>query len=181
MSIIIKGHVKGDIIAEGGVKNETHYHYGDEHKIERPTQTNETHVAATETVLNATSSPSRQNIEDGLMSLIDKGEWKNGASVESVKAVMQEMLAETDVIWRLLERGKQDRLRVVWQNLIGYFADRRLLPTNIGSPALNKMFFGNTNNYSNIDKGRPSKGLMTADFESVAKLLDSRLDKLKEA
>lgn len=30
MSIIIKGDVKGDIISDGGVKNETHYHYGSE-------------------------------------------------------------------------------------------------------------------------------------------------------
>lgn len=30
MSIIIKGDVKGDIISDGGVKNETHYHYGGE-------------------------------------------------------------------------------------------------------------------------------------------------------
>ena len=30
MAIIIRGDVKGDVIGEGGVKNETHYHYGKE-------------------------------------------------------------------------------------------------------------------------------------------------------
>ena len=27
MAIIIKGNVQGDVISDGGVKNETHYHY----------------------------------------------------------------------------------------------------------------------------------------------------------
>ena len=30
MGIIINGDVKGDVIGEGGVKNETHYHHGNE-------------------------------------------------------------------------------------------------------------------------------------------------------
>lgn len=184
MAIIIKGDVKGDIIAEGGVKNETHYHYGDEQRVERKTQRSETHVAAAElcaaNVLNATLSPSRQNIIDGLMALIDKGEWTGGASAEMIKDVVQDALGRSSAMWQLLERGRGDRLRVVWQNLIGYFADRRLLPVNIGSPALNKMFFGDDNGYSNIDKGRPSRGLMTADFEDVARLLDAHFDGMKQ-
>ena len=32
MAIIIKGDVHGDVISDGGVKNETHYHYGNEHR-----------------------------------------------------------------------------------------------------------------------------------------------------
>ena len=34
MGIIIKGDVKGDVIGDGGVKNETHYHYGNEPQVD---------------------------------------------------------------------------------------------------------------------------------------------------
>ena len=34
MAVIIKGDVHGDVISDGGVKNETHYHYGHEHRVE---------------------------------------------------------------------------------------------------------------------------------------------------
>lgn len=34
MAIIIKGDVHGDVISDGGVKNETHYHFGDKHYLE---------------------------------------------------------------------------------------------------------------------------------------------------
>ena len=34
MAIIIKGDVHGDVIGDGGVKNETHYHYGNEQRVE---------------------------------------------------------------------------------------------------------------------------------------------------
>ena len=47
----------------------------------------------------------------------------------------------------------------------------------MGAPALNKMFFGDETGYTNIDKGRPSKELMTADFESLVPLLDAYVPK----
>jgi hypothetical protein len=47
-----------------------------------------------------------------------------------------------------------------------------------GSPALNKDFFGDDKGYTNIDKGRPNKGLMTPDFESIIPLLDAYVPKL---
>lgn len=123
-------------------------------------------------------SPSRQSIVAGLMNLIDKGAWNSGVSAEEIKVLMQEVLGQSEMLWQLLERGRGDRLRIVWQNLTGYFMDRQLLPANVGAPALNRMFFGDTNNYSNIDKGRPSKGLMTADFESVVALLDQHIARM---
>ena len=125
-------------------------------------------------------SASRQEILNQLLDLADKGDWTKGVTAEDVKQMLQQVLEQSDVMWQLLERGRGDRLRVVWQNLIGYFVDRRLLPTSIGAPALNKMFFGDDTGYTNIDKGRPSKGLMTADFESLVPLLDKyvpRMDK----
>ena len=47
----------------------------------------------------------------------------------------------------------------------------------LGSPALNKDFFGDDKGYTNIDKGRPSRGLMTADFEHIIPLLDAYVPK----
>lgn len=95
---------------------------------------------------------------------------ENGTSA-SLDASRQE-------IQKQLEKGRGDRVKIVWQNLIGYFVDRKLLPSTIGAPALNKMFFGDDNGYTNIDKGRPSKGLMTADFKSLVPLLDDYLPRV---
>jgi hypothetical protein len=83
----------------------------------------------------------------------------------------------SEVLWHLLESGRGDRVKIVWQNLVGYLDDKKLFRLK-GSPALNKDFFGDDKGYTNIDKGRPSKGLMTADFESVIPLLDAYVPKL---
>ena len=100
------------------------------------------------------------------------------SGIKDIKTVMQQVLQESETLWQLLEKGRGDRVRIVWQNLIGYFVDRKLLPSTIGAPALNKMFFGDDKGYTNIDKGRPSKGLMTADFESLLPLLDTYVPKV---
>ena len=142
-------------------------------------QTSQTEVSTTRETVSPLSA-SRQAILDELLALADKGEWTRGVTGDDIKAMLRQVLEQSDVMWQLLERGRGDRLRVVWQNLTGYFVDRRLLPTSIGAPALNKMFFGDDNGYTNIDKGRPSKGLMTADFGSLVPLLDKyvpRVDK----
>lgn len=121
---------------------------------------------------------SRKEIEDQLLALADKGEWLNGVTADAVKTMMKQVLQESETLWQLLEKGRGDRVRIVWQNLIGYFVDRKLLPSTIGAPALNKLFFGDDKGYTNIDKGRPSKGLMTADFESLVPLLDAYVPKV---
>lgn len=129
----------------------------------------------------------RQSILDRLLDLADKGDWLTSA--DDVKAMLKTLLSQSETslkgdevgisekLWKLLENGRGDRVKIVWQNLIGYFADRKLLPSTMGAPALNKMFFGDEAGYTNIDKGRPSKGLMTADFESLVPLLDAFLPK----
>ena len=38
MAIIIKGNVQGDVISDGGVKNETHYHYSNRHVSNQDTE-----------------------------------------------------------------------------------------------------------------------------------------------
>lgn len=193
MAIIIKGNVQGDVISDGGVKNETHHHYGAEHRVETR-EMQETHVKKTPqsvtNVLSITLSASRQSILDQLLNLADKGEWAKGVTDDELKAMLKAVLGQSETpltgnesnlseaLWQLLENGRGERVKIVWQNLIGYFVDRKLLPSTIGAPAMNKMFFGDDKGYTNIDKGRPSKGLMTAEFESLLPLLDAYVPKV---
>ena len=129
-------------------------------------------------------SVNRQAILDQLLDLTDKGDWVNGITSENVKAMLEAVLGvsetllsgkeaeQSETLWHLLENGRGDRVKVIWQNLVGYLDDKKLFRQK-GSPALNKDFFGDDKGYTNIDKGRPSKGLMTADFESIMPLLDA--------
>ena len=198
MAVIIKGDVHGDVISDGGVKNETHYHYADEHRMESNIKKQDIQQNANNT-LNAvpntqdvTLTSNRQFIFDQMLDLADKGEWAKGVTADDLKAMLKVVLGQgktpltgneaelSETLWHLLEKGRGDRAKIVWQNILGYFADRHLLPASMGAPALNKMFFGDETGYTNIDKGRPSKGLMTADFESLLPLLDTYVPKVGE-
>ena len=129
-------------------------------------------------------STPRQSILDQLLNLADKGDWVNGITSEDVKAMLKIVLGQgetplsvketehSEILWRLLESGRGDRVKIVWQNIVGYLDDKKLFRQK-GSPALNKDFFGDDKGYTNIDKGRPNKGLMTADFERIIPLLDA--------
>ena len=130
-----------------------------------------------------TLSANRQSILDQLQDYADQGDWANGITSENVKAMLKAVLGvdenlsaqeaeQSETLWHLLENGRGDRVKIVWQNMVGYLDDRKLFRLK-GSPALNKDFFGDDKGYTNIDKGRPSKGLMTADFESIIPLLDA--------
>ena len=177
MAIIIKGNVHGDVIGDGGVKNETHYHY------DQKTNNTANVVSNTQQVVNIALTPLRQSILDQLQDYADKGDWVNGITAENVKAMLKAVLGvdenlsaqeaeQSETLWHLLESGRGDRVKIVWQNMVGYLDDKKLFRLK-GSPALNKDFFGDDKGYTNIDKGRPSKGLMTADFESIIPLLDA--------
>ena len=131
-----------------------------------------------------TQSTARQTILEQLLALAGKGDWGNGITSDSVKQMLRSVLGQgetpltgkeaeqSETLWHLLENGRGDRVTIVWQNLVGYLDDKKLFRLK-GSPALNKDFFGDDKGYTNIDKGRPSKGLMTADFESIIPLLDA--------
>ena len=133
-------------------------------------------------------STPRQSILDQLLDLADKGDWVNGITPLDVKAMLKIVLGQgetplsvketehSEILWRLLESGRGDRVKIVWQNIVGYLDDKKLFKLK-GSPALNKDFFGDDKGYTNIDKGRPNKGLMTPDFESVIPLLDAYVPK----
>lgn len=116
-------------------------------------------------------SPQRHTMLGRLLELAGRGDWHQPASVEYIDGLL-EGLARRDEFWHLLEQGRGDRVRVTWQNLVGYFAERGFLPAGLGSPALNKMFFGQSaDDYQNIDKGR-RRDSMSAGFRALLPLID---------
>ena len=138
---------------------------------------------------NNTLSANRQAILDHLLDLADKGDWVNGITSENVKAMLKTVLglgkspltgkeAEmSETLWKLLESGRGERLKVTWQNMIGYYDDRHLLKQK-SAPALNMDFFGNKDGSDNINKGRPSRDNMSSGFREVLPLLDAYVPKL---
>lgn len=153
----------------------------------KPESSNNTNASPNDN--NKILSANRQAILDQLLALTDKGDWVNGITPEHVKVMLKAVLGlgETppagkeakmsETLWHLLENGRGDRVKIVWQNMVGYLDDKKLFRLK-GSPALNKDFFGDDKGYTNIDKGRPNKGLMTPDFESIIPLLDAYVPKL---
>jgi len=116
-------------------------------------------------------SPQRHSMLGRLLELAGRGDWHQPASVEYIGGLL-EGLARRDEFWHLLEQGRGDRVRVTWQNLVGYFAEQGFLPAGLGSPALNKMFFGQSaDDYQNIDKGR-RRDSMSAGFRALLPLID---------
>ena len=116
-------------------------------------------------------SPQRHSMLGRLLELAGRGDWHQPASAEFIGGLL-EGLARRDEFWHLLEQGRGDRVRVTWQNLVGYFAERGFLPAGLGSPALNKMFFGQSaDDYQNIDKGR-RRDSMSAGFRALLPLID---------
>lgn len=183
MAIIIKGDVHGDVIGDGGVKNETHYHY------DQKTNSTSNVVSNTQHVVNVALTPMRQSILDQLLDLADKGDWVNGITSENVKTMLKIVLGLGDTsltgkevelsekLWNLLESGRGERLRVTWQNMIGYYDDRHLLKQK-SAPTLNTDFFGDKNGSDNINKGRPSRDNMSSGFREVLPLLDAYVPKV---
>jgi hypothetical protein len=125
---------------------------------------------------------SRRGILEALAELVGYGEWVAPASDERIMEMLQNALgvgiyeltgedAEmSETLWSMLEAT--GKLRVAWQNLIGYFAEKRFFNPTLGSPALNEMFFGNKELYQNIDKGRPGYKHKSKKWAQVLPLLD---------
>lgn len=140
----------------------------------------------------------REKILNQLLEWVDSGDWINDEVANEVKQMLLTVLGRGEIqledkekdmsetLWNLLEVGrvinneynknrnteKYGCLATAWQNLVGYFDDKKLFKRK-GSPALNKDFFGNTDGYTNIDKGRPSKETMSSRFHDVLVLLDT--------
>lgn len=125
---------------------------------------------------------SRRSILEALAELVGYGEWVAPASDERIMEMLQnalgvgiyELMGEdaemSETLWSMLEAT--GKLRVAWQNLIGYFAEKRFFNPTLGSPALNEMFFGNKELYQNIDKGRPGYKHKSKKWAQVLPLLD---------
>lgn len=124
---------------------------------------------------------SRKDILCEILQLVENGEWIAPATAQNIQDMFKIMLGTiggkltsddaelSDKLWNLLELGKGDRVKVTFQNLIGYFISQRLLKE--GSPAQNKKFFGDTEGYSNIDKGI-NRSEMSKGFLEILPLLD---------
>lgn len=136
---------------------------------------------------NRILSVNRQAILDQLQDLTDRGDWVNSITSENIKTMLKAVLGIgeglsptniqlSEVLWHLLESGRGDRVKTVWQNMVGYLDDRKLFRQK-GSPALNKDFFGDDKGYTNIDKGRPSRENMSSGFREVLPLLDAYVPK----
>lgn len=125
---------------------------------------------------------SRHSILETLAELVGYGEWVAPATDVKILEMLQNALGVgmyeltgeekemSEVFWSMLEQT--GNLRVVWQNLIGYFAEHRFFVSTLGSPALNEMFFGNREFYQNIDKGRPSYKRKSKKWAQIQPLLD---------
>ena len=141
------------------------------------------------TIVATSHSDSRQRILQELCDLADKGDWARGVTSDDVKAMLYSVLGfgekplegseaeQSEQLWQLLENGRGDRVKIVWQNMVGYLDDRKTLKLK-GGPALNKDFFGTEESYSNIDKGRPSRENCSSGFREVISLLDSYVPKV---
>lgn len=125
---------------------------------------------------------SRHAILDSLAELVGYGEWVAPATAENILEMLHNALGVgiyelsgeesemSQTFWAMLEQA--GNLRVVWQNLIGYYAEHRFFVSTLGAPALNEMFFGNTDYYQNIDKGRPSYQRKSKKWAKIQPLLD---------
>ena len=125
---------------------------------------------------------SRRGILEWLAEMVGYGEWVLPATDENILAMLHNALgvgmyelmgdeeAMSAVFWSMLEQP--GNLRVVWQNLIGYFAEHRFFSPSLGAPALNEMFFDTSEYYQNIDKGRPSYQRKSKKWARIQPLLD---------
>ena len=132
-----------------------------------------------------TSKEGRTAIADELFALAEKGDWADGVTADDVKGMLAAVLGmgETSLsneasemseeLWGMLEHGRGDRVRVVCENLVGYFAEKRLFVDN-NSPALSVRFFGNKNSIDNINKGKNGR------LSKVTPLLDAYVPKLAQ-
>lgn len=137
-------------------------------------------------------SDSRKAIFNELLSLADKGDWVKGITAEHIKVMLSMVLGMRDValtseqaelsnkLWLLLEEGRKGvngRVRIIWQNIVGFLDDKRLFKQK-GASALNKDFFGDSKGYTNIDKGRPKRADMSKGFREILPLLEAYVPKL---
>ena len=149
-------------------------------------------TTTSEATQDNTSKDTRKAIADELMALAEKGDWVEGITAEDIKVMLRNVLGMGEVsltdkqselsgkLWRLLEvgrKGENGRVRIIWQNIVGFLDERRLFKQK-GASALNKDFFGDSIGYTNIDKGRPKRNDMSNGFREILPLLEEFVPKL---
>lgn len=133
-----------------------------------------------------TTGDSRREIVEELFSLVDNGPWVSGITADDIKAMLTNVLGmgETPLsdknavrskeLWKMLEGGRGgDRIRITWQNIVGYLWSKRLLDAK-SAPELNKDFFGDKEGSDNINKGRNGR------LSEIEPLLDEFMPKIKK-
>lgn len=133
-----------------------------------------------------TINDSRRQIVDELFSLAENGPWVSGITAEDIKKMIKDVLGmgesqlseeETEMseeLWYMLEHGRGgDRVRVTWQNIIGYLWSKKLIDAK-SAPELNKEFFGDKVGSDNINKGRNGR------LSKVTPLLDAYAPKIEK-
>ena len=131
------------------------------------------------------NNDSRQVIMEELLDMMGQGVWTNGITAEGIKGMLTTVLGigETplsdkekgmsDELWYMLEHGRGDRVKIICENLVGYFAERKLFANN-DTPALSVQFFGDKKSIDNINKGKNGR------LSKVTPLLDAYVPKLNK-
>ena len=134
----------------------------------------------------------REAIADELLALAENGDWVEGITAEDITLMLRNVLRMGEVsltakqaklsngLWLLLEKGRKGKLgrvRIIWENIVGFLDEKRLLVQK-GASALDKDFFGDDKGYTNIDKGRPNSNNMPKGFREIMPLLEAFVPKL---
>lgn len=129
-----------------------------------------------------------QQILDQLMDLAEKGDWTQGATVESIQAGLkralgvgdplpEELQAQSEQLWTLFKkRGGCDAeksLRVTWLNIAGWCVKKGILKGGSDNDIC-KRFFPNCGDkdYMNVSRGRNDS---VKTFVEIHKLLETCL------
>ena len=150
-----------------------------------------------EKVADQTSQPRKlnkveQQILDQLMDLAEKGNWTQGATVESIQAGMklalgvgdplpEELLEQSDQLWWLFQNrpvgicndAKERRIMITWLNIAGWCVKKGILKGGTDNDIC-KRFFPNCGDkdYMNVSRGRKDS---VKTFVEIHKLLETCL------
>ena len=128
----------------------------------------------------------RQSKLDEIIGILQKGDWKQPATADNVKLLLETLLgrdtslledgdeAQCEKMWAFVERGGGDRSIIVPAKLAGFFRSENLI---IGGPkAISDDLFGKNNNQVNaINKGKQG---CSNDFDVVIPFLTKYINKI---
>ena len=129
-----------------------------------------------------------QQILDQLMDLAEKGDWTQGATVESIQAGLKralgvgdplpkELQSQSEQLWTLFKKrdncDAEKSLRVTWLNIAGWSVNKRILKGGTDNDIC-KRFFPNCGDkdYMNVSRGRKDS---VKTFVEIHKLLETCL------